>query len=101
MVNANRDNKIVWLAKAANREAQRLTEGTRMALAADTTGKCVVSCGRKRTSRVLMTFWHALKLSCLNTFFVADLSHHYDDVDSNSAAAAPTARLSRYHPSSR
>ena len=62
-----------------------------MALAADTTGKCVVSCGRKRTSRVLMTFWHALKLSCLNTFFVADLSHHYDDVDSNRAAAAPTA----------
>ena len=48
-----------------------------MALAADTTKKCIVSCGRKRTSRVLMTSWHALKLSCLNTFFVADLSHHY------------------------
>ena len=62
-----------------------------MALAADTTKKCIVSCGRKRTSRVLMTSWHALKLSCLNTFFVADLSHHYDDVASNRAAAAPTA----------
>jgi len=72
-----------------------------MGFAADTSGKCVVSCGRKLTSRILMTSWHALKLSCLNTFFVADLSHHYDDVDSNRAAAAPTARLSRYHPSFR
>jgi hypothetical protein len=62
-----------------------------MGLAADTSKKCVVSCGRKRTSRVLMTSWHALKLSCLNTLFVADLSHHHDDVGSNRAAAAPTA----------
>src|ERR1700758_3473375 len=39
-----------------------------MALAADTSKKMVVSCRRKHTSRVLMTSWHALKLSCLNTF---------------------------------